>query len=72
MIGFALQQVTESSESVLSGTKKPPFRLMVRCVRQDGTTTSIRPAVGEQFVVRCEPSEILELHLVHVCMCVYL
>lgn len=45
-------QVTESSESVLAGTKRPPFRLMVRCVRADGSPVQVRPAVSEEFVVR--------------------
>lgn len=45
-------QVTESSESVLAGTKRPPFRLMVRCVRGDGGPVNVRPAVSEEFVVR--------------------
>lgn len=45
-------QVTESSESVLAGTKRPPFRLMVRCVRADGGPINVRPAVSEEFVVR--------------------
>ncbi|KAK9849495.1 hypothetical protein WJX84_011563, partial [Apatococcus fuscideae] len=45
-------KVTESSESVLAGTKRPPFRIVVRAVRADGSRiTTIRPAVSEEFVV---------------------
>lgn len=45
-------KVTESSESVLAGTKRPPFRLVVRAVMaHDGRSTVIRPAVSEEFVV---------------------
>ncbi|KAK9803940.1 hypothetical protein WJX72_006604 [[Myrmecia] bisecta] len=44
-------KVTESSESVLSGTKRPPFRLVVRAVRSNGRRLNIRPAVSEEFVV---------------------
>ena len=46
-------KVTESSESVLAGTKRPPFRLVVRVVMAtDGRRAPIRPAVSEEFVVR--------------------
>lgn len=44
-------KVTESSESVLAGTKRPPFRMVVRAVALDGTRLNIRPAVSEEFVV---------------------
>ena len=44
-------KVTESSESVLAGTKRPPFRMVVRAVGPDGTRLNIRPAVSEEFVV---------------------
>ncbi|KAK9803793.1 hypothetical protein WJX73_009593 [Symbiochloris irregularis] len=45
-------KVTESSESVLAGTKRPPFRLVVRAVyAADGRRAPIRPAVSEEFVV---------------------
>ena len=44
-------KVTESSESVLAGTKRPPFRMVVRAVNGDGTRLNIRPAVSEEFVV---------------------
>ncbi|KAL3135970.1 PSII 6.1 kDa protein [Trebouxia sp. C0010 RCD-2024] len=44
-------KVTESSESVLAGTKRPPFRMVVRAVAPDGTRLNIRPAVSEEFVV---------------------
>ena len=37
---------------MLAGTKRPPFRLMVRCVRADGGPVNVRPAVSEEFVVR--------------------
>jgi hypothetical protein len=45
-------KVSESSESVLSGTKRPPFRVVVRAIRSDGRRLNIRPAVSEEFVVR--------------------
>ena len=49
-------KVTESSESVLAGTKRPPFRIVVRAVRPDGSRIStIRPAVSEEFVVSTSP-----------------
>ena len=44
-------KVTESSESVLAGTKRPPFRLVVRAVHESGRRLPIRPAVSEEFVV---------------------
>lgn len=44
-------KVTESSESVLAGTKRPPFRLVVRMVHESGRRLQIRPAVSEEFVV---------------------
>lgn len=44
-------KVTESSESVLAGTKRPPFRLVVRAVHESGQRLDIRPAVSEEFVV---------------------
>ena len=43
--------MTESSESVLAGTKRPPFRMVVRAVSNDGSRLNIRPAVSEEFVV---------------------
>lgn len=43
--------MTESSESVLAGTKRPPFRMVVRAVKINGTRMNIRPAVSEEFVV---------------------
>ncbi|MCJ1461803.1 hypothetical protein MMC07_000402 [Pseudocyphellaria aurata] len=44
-------KVTESSESVLAGTKRPPFRLVVRAlIAADGRRANIRPAVSEEFV----------------------
>jgi len=43
--------VSESSESVLAGTKRPPFRLVVRAVHESGARLSVRPAVSEEFVV---------------------
>ncbi len=45
-------KVTESSESVLAGTKRPPFRLVVRAVSASGQRLPVRPAVSEEFVVR--------------------
>lgn len=44
-------KVTESSESVLAGTKRPPFRMVVRAVSNSGSRLNIRPAVSEEFVV---------------------
>ncbi|KAK9825886.1 hypothetical protein WJX81_001066 [Elliptochloris bilobata] len=44
-------KVTESSESVLAGTKRPPFRLVVRAVSASGMRLPVRPAVSEEFVV---------------------
>lgn len=44
-------KVTESSESVLAGTKRPPFRMVVRAVKGNGSRLNIRPAVSEEFVV---------------------
>ncbi len=49
-------RVTESSESVLAGTKRPPFRLVVRAIKPDGRRLNIRPAVSEEFVVRAVSS----------------
>ena len=49
-------RVTESSESVLAGTKRPPFRLVVRAIKPDGRRLNIRPAVSEEFVVRARSS----------------
>lgn len=54
-------KVTESSESVLAGTKRPPFRLVVRAVSASGMRLPVRPTVSEEFVVRgpaehCTPS----------------
>ena len=43
--------MTESSESVLAGTKRPPFRMVVRAVTSSGSRLNIRPAVSEEFVV---------------------
>ena len=48
-------RVTESSESVLAGTKRPPFRLVVRAIKPDGRRLNIRPAVSEEFVVCVVP-----------------
>ena len=46
-------KVTESSESVLAGTKRPPFKLVVRAVPVHGEAVpNIKPAVSEEFVVR--------------------
>ena len=42
--------VTDSSEAMLSG-RKPPFRLLVKCVHSDGRRLNIRHAVSEGFVV---------------------
>ena len=46
-------KVTESSESVLAGTKRPPFRLVVRAVFAPGEASPpvIQPTVSEEFVV---------------------
>ena len=45
--------MTESSESVLAGTKRPPFRLVVRAVFAPGEASPpvILPTVSEEFVV---------------------
>ena len=43
--------VSDSSEAMLSG-RKPPFRLLVKCVHSDGRRINIRHAVSEGFVVR--------------------
>ena len=43
--------VSDSSEAMLSG-RKPPFRLLVKCVHSDGRRLNIRHAVSEGFVVR--------------------
>lgn len=44
-------QVTDSSEALLTG-RKPPFRLLVSAVNDDGNTVQgIRYAVSEEFVV---------------------
>ena len=45
-------KVTESSESVLAGTKRPPFRLVCRALSASGVRLPIRPVVSEEFVVR--------------------
>ena len=45
-------KVTESSESVLAGTKRPPFRLVCRAISMHGTRLPVQPAVSEEFVVR--------------------
>ena len=45
-------KVTESSESVLAGTKRPPFRLVCRALSMHGTRLPVQPAVSEEFVVR--------------------
>mmetsp|Transcript_10080 Transcript_10080/g.30159 ORF Transcript_10080/g.30159 Transcript_10080/m.30159 type:complete len:698 (+) Transcript_10080:368-2461(+) len=42
--------VSDSSEAMLSG-RKPPFRLLVRAVHDEGRRLSIRHAVSEGFVV---------------------
>ncbi|KAK9918510.1 hypothetical protein WJX75_004610 [Coccomyxa subellipsoidea] len=44
-------KVTESSESVLAGTKRPPFRLVCRALSASGVRLPIRPVVSEEFVV---------------------
>ncbi|CAL8469005.1 g8546 [Coccomyxa elongata] len=44
-------KVTESSESVLAGTKRPPFRLVCRALSATGARLPIRPVVSEEFVV---------------------
>ena len=44
-------KVTESSESVLAGTKRPPFRMVVRAVSPNGSRLNVRAAVSEEFVV---------------------
>ncbi|CAL5224107.1 g6738 [Coccomyxa viridis] len=44
-------KVTESSESVLAGTKRPPFRLYCNAVVPPGANIHVRPAVSEEFVV---------------------
>lgn len=49
--------MTESSESVLAGTKRPPFRLVVHAIREGGARLPIRPAVSEEFVVRSHRSK---------------
>jgi hypothetical protein len=50
-------KVTESSESVLAGTKRPPFRLVCRLLGPDGgRVRGVQPAVSEEFVVRALPS----------------
>ena len=46
-------KVTESSESVLAGTKRPPFRLYCNAVVPPGANIRVRPAVSEEFVVSC-------------------
>ena len=46
--------VSDSSEAMLSG-RKPPFRLLVRAVHDEGRRLSIRHAVSEGFVVRVLP-----------------
>jgi hypothetical protein len=58
--------VTESSESVLAGTKRPPFRLVVHAVTATGERMpAIRPAVSEQFVVgTCSNNEVVELQYI--------
>lgn len=48
---FREVKVTESSESVLAGTKRPPFRMVVRATDANGSRMDIRPAVSEEFVV---------------------
>ena len=45
--------MTESSESVLAGTKRPPFRLYCNAVVPPGANFQVRPAVSEEFVVGC-------------------
>ena len=45
-------KVTESSESVLAGTKRPPFRLVCRALGMHGARLPVQPAVSEEFVVR--------------------
>ena len=56
-------KVTESSESVLAGTKRPPFRLYCNAVVPPGANLRIRPAVSEEFVVRCPAADVPSLRL---------
>lgn len=58
-------KVTESSESVLAGTKRPPFRLVCRALSASGMRMPIRPAVSEEFVV--SPAQLLSGRLVLLC-----
>jgi hypothetical protein len=60
--------VSDSSEAMLSG-RKPPFRLLVKCVHSDGRRINIRHAVSEGFVVRhtacwLRPQPLVVLNLV--------
>ena len=55
--------MTESSESVLAGTKRPPFRLYCNAVVPPGANLRIRPAVSEEFVVRCPAADVPSLRL---------
>ncbi len=59
--------MTESSESVLAGTKRPPFRLYCNAVVPPGANIHVRPAVSEEFVVSC-----LDKHYLHLCLHLHL
>ena len=67
MLLYREVKVTESSESVLAGTKRPPFRLVVRAVRENGRRVHVRPAVSEEFVVRSQL--FADRNLVPACIC---
>ena len=56
-------KVTESSESVLAGTKRPPFRLVCRVLGPDGARLrGVQPAVSEEFVVHISAPSMPPLH----------
>ena len=57
--------MTESSESVLAGTKRPPFRLYCNAVVPPGANIRVRPAVSEEFVVSCLKHH-LQTHLLYL------
>lgn len=53
--------ITESSESVLLGTKQPPFRMLATAVDAQGRRVpGVRPAVSEEFVVVTKRTKTLE------------
>ncbi len=58
--------MTESSESVLAGTKRPPFRLYCNAVVPPGANIRVRPAVSEEFVVSCLDKHSLQPQLLHL------